>query len=270
MRNKPIIACATHTGLLSTHNEDQYACEDELGLWVIADGMGGHAAGEVASQLAINAVVSSFSSGSLLHEAVADAHPTVLEAINNDPFLRGMGTTVVAAHLRHNHYQIAWVGDSRCYHWSKQNFQRITRDHSYLESLLDNDAVDADTAYNHPERKSLIQAIGVSNDMRPTVSTSDGKLYQGELLLLCSDGLTDEVDDNQIAEILASTCKPQEICDQLINAALRNGGRDNITTIVIKAGNRAPKKPGEDSLSANWLISAGVLITAALLWLAFI
>ena len=269
MRYQPIIAWATHTGLLSTHNEDQYACEDGLGLWVIADGMGGHAAGEVASQLAINAVVSSFRSGSLLDEAVADAHPTVLEAISNDPVLSGMGTTVVAAHLQNTHYQIAWVGDSRCYHWSKLQFRQITRDHSLLESLLDSDEVDADTAYGHPERKSLIQAIGVSPDMCPTVGTSSGDLYHGEFLLLCSDGLTDEVDDSQIADILAATSKPQAICEQLISAALRNGGRDNITTIIIKASGRAPYRPGQDNSLANWLIGAGMLLTAALLWLVF-
>ncbi len=268
MPYRPTSISATHTGLLTTHNEDQYASKQELGLWVIADGMGGHAAGEIASQLAVNAVISSFRSGSLLQEAVADAHPVVMEAMQNNPLLKGMGTTLVAVHLEDTQFQVAWVGDSRCYHWSKQRFRQMTRDHSYLQSLLDSNEVEPDVAYKHPERKSLVQAIGVSDDMHPQVSTTDGTLYRGECLLLCSDGLTDEVDDENIAAIFSASGNPEKICQRLIDAALRNGGRDNITAIIIKAGSKAPYRPGHSRTRFSWLVSgASMLLTAAMLWI---
>jgi len=258
-------ASATHIGLLSSNNEDHYSCDDNAKLWVVADGMGGHAAGEVASKLAIDAVTKSFHNGLGLSKALADAHPVVVTAMQDDPSLAGMGTTLVAAHLKKNQYQIAWVGDSRCYHWSKQTLRQITRDHSYFQALLDSGEVDVDTARQHPEHKSLVQAIGVSLDMKPKVSIADGVLNSNEYLLLCSDGLTDEVDDNQIADIFAKNNNPQEICKQLINAALHNGGRDNITVIIIKSTNIKPEIIHKNSIS-KWLISASLLLSAVLLW----
>ena len=121
---------ASHVGLVSSHNEDRYASDTQLGLWVIADGMGGHVAGEIASQLAIETIVSSFRSGSNLLEAVSAAHPVILEAMQNNTALAGMGTTVVAAQLDGLRYQIAWSGDSRCYLWSDNKLKLLTRDHS--------------------------------------------------------------------------------------------------------------------------------------------
>ncbi len=272
MSYAPTIASATHIGLVSSHNEDQLVCENQLGLWVVADGMGGHAAGEIASQLAVKAMLSSFRSGSQLHEAVADAHPAVLQAIENDPGLAGMGTTMVAACLQGIDYQVAWIGDSRCYHWRHNQLHQITRDHSYLQSLLENDAIEPAVAYRHPERKSLTQAIGVSTDMHPRPGCDSAQLYRDEYLLLCSDGLTDELNDTEIARLMASSEQPDEIVHSLLAAALAHGGRDNISLIVVRAGNTAPLRPvTADDQSApaprrgkTWLAVAMVIAAAVL------
>lgn len=262
IRHAPTAASsATHVGLVSSHNEDRYASDTQLGLWVIADGMGGHVAGEIASQLAIETIVSSFRSGSNLVEAVSDAHPVILEAIQNDVTLAGMGTTAVAVHLDGLRYQVAWSGDSRCYLWSAKNLKQITRDHSYLEFLLSNNDMDAQAAYDHPERKSLTHAIGISNQMSLKIDTVGGHLQSGNYLLLCSDGLTDEVKNDDIAAVFDNTKDLDDICNNLINAALANGGRDNITITVIKAPDTiawlSPRK-------ARWLIAAGLMAAAAL------
>ncbi len=236
MRHAPIDASsATHIGLVSSHNEDCYASDTQLGLWVIADGMGGHVAGEIASQLATDTIVGSFRSGSNLVEAVSDAHPVILEAIQNDAKLAGMGTTVVAVHLDGLRYQVAWSGDSRCYLWSGKKLKQITRDHSYLQFLLSQNDMDAQAAHDHPERKSLTHAIGISHQMRLKVDVVSGHLQAGDCLLLCSDGLTDEVNDDGIAVVLDNAKRLSDICSDLIDAALANGGRDNITATIIKA-----------------------------------
>lgn len=255
---------ATHVGLVSSHNEDRYASDSELGLWVIADGMGGHAAGEVASQLAIDTIVNSFRSGSNLHEAVSDAHPVILEAIQNDTALTGMGTTVVAVHLDGSRYQVAWVGDSRCYLWSGENLKQISRDHSYLEFLLSSKDVDTSAAHNHPERKSLTHAVGVSDQMRPKVDMANGHLQIGDYLLLCSDGLTDEVNDGGIAATFSSSNQPDLICNKLIDAALASGGRDNITVTVIKAPDINASRPNQKAL---WLLATGLIAAVIIIYL---
>lgn len=266
MPHSALAASVTHVGLVSSHNEDHHASDPELGLWVIADGMGGHAAGEVASDLAVKTVLNSFRSGSNLKEAVADAHPVVLEAIAADPALEGMGTTVVAVHLNNRQYQVAWVGDSRCYHWSEEGLRQVTRDHSYLAFLLESGTVDAATAHRHPERKSLTHAIGVNERMRPGVATASGQLRSGECLLLCSDGLSDELDDKAIAAILATGAKAPELCRQLLDAALRQGGRDNITVTIIKGSQ--PENANTLMRKATvWWFGAGLVVAGALIWL---
>jgi len=228
---------ATDTGRRRDHNEDSHYIDPEAGLFVISDGMGGHQAGEVASALAVKTIADAVLAGHSLKKSVALAHDAILNASKKGPGVRGMGATAVALLLKGSLYEIAWVGDSRGYLWdsSKGELRQITRDHSLVQQMLDSGTLKPEEARNHPKGNVVTQALGVINMTELTVDTVTGKLSAGQQLLLCSDGLTGELDDPEIADHLRKKGTIQEIAERLVDSANSRGGKDNITLILVPA-----------------------------------
>ncbi len=232
----------THPGLTRQHNEDNYLINEDAGLWVVADGMGGHACGEVASQIVVDLIDDKVNQGAGLKEAVATAHHIVLIAADQRMGLPGMGSTVVAARFHADHYEIAWVGDSRAYLWDQGKLKQLTRDHSFVQQMVDAGTISKREAAVHPHRNVITQAIGADDLDQLEVGTVHVPMYKGQKLLLCSDGLTDEVRDEAIASILASTENEQDKVNHLLQRALASGGSDNITIILVSAPDSAPER----------------------------
>jgi len=225
----------THVGFHRELNEDTYYGDAGLGLWLVADGMGGHAHGELASALAREAIVREIRRGAELEPAIRTADRSIQQISCQRTDSHPMGTTVVAAVIRDQRFQIAWVGDSRGYLYRAGRLTRLSRDHTYIQALIQQGIISRAQARRHPQRNVVTQALGVTASEQLTVDTLSGEFTPGSQLLLCSDGLTEEVRDAQIAGILANTTwSAQECVDALVAAALDNGGSDNITVVLIR------------------------------------
>ncbi|MBV2208902.1 MAG: protein phosphatase 2C domain-containing protein [Thermomonas sp.] len=225
----------THVGLRRELNEDTYYGDSDLGLWLVADGMGGHEYGEVASALARETVVREISSGSSLSAAIRVADEEIIRHSRHRGDSLPMGTTIVAARITGNRFEIAWVGDSRIYLWHDDTLTQISHDHSYVQELIAQGAISAEQARSHPHRNVVTQALGVTTPDQLNIETRVGELRPGMQLLLCSDGLTEEVDDPHIAQVLSHhECSAQECVDGLVAAALDGGGSDNITVVLVR------------------------------------
>lgn len=225
----------SHVGLRRELNEDTYYGDAELGLWLVADGMGGHEFGEVASALARDTVVREIRSGRPLGEAIRSADEEIIKHTQRRAESLPMGTTVVAVRLNgNNKFELAWVGDSRAYLWNGQ-LRQISSDHSYVQELIDQGAITSEQARTHPHRNVVTQALGVTDPQNLKVETISGELRPGMQLLLCSDGLTEEVDDATIARLLSrNELSAQECVDHLVSAALDGGGSDNVTVLLLR------------------------------------
>lgn len=224
----------THVGLRREHNEDTYYGDSQLGLWLVADGMGGHEFGEVASALARDTIVDQVRDGTPLSEAIRAADQAIIKQSQRRNEALPMGTTVVAARLNGTRFEIAWVGDSRIYLWDGR-LQQLSQDHSYVQELIEQGAITPEQARSHPHRNVITQALGVTDPQALKVEVMRGELKPQMQLLLCSDGLTEEVDDGRIASILSkSELSAQECVDQLVMAALDGGGSDNITVVLLR------------------------------------
>ena len=227
----------THVGLRRDLNEDSYYGDSELGLWLVADGMGGHEYGEVASALARETIVREIRDGTPLEQSIRIADEEIIRVSRRRHDALPMGTTVVAARVRGNRFEVAWVGDSRVYLWRDGKLAQLTQDHSYVQELIGRGAISVEQARSHPHRNVVTQALGVTDPRQLNVETMSGELDAGMQLLLCSDGLTEEVDDARIARALAHTdCSAQECVDELVAAALDGGGSDNITVVLVRQG----------------------------------
>jgi protein phosphatase len=225
----------THAGLRRELNEDTYYADGDLGLWLVADGMGGHEYGEVASALARETIVREVRDGTPLAQAIRIADEEIIGTSRRRNDALPMGTTVVAARVKGDRFEVAWVGDSRIYLWRDGQLMQLSQDHSYVQELIANGALTHEQARNHPHRNVVTQALGVTDPRNLNVETITGELRPGMQLLLCSDGLTEEVDDAAIGRVLArQDCSAQECAETLVAAALDGGGSDNITVLVVR------------------------------------
>jgi protein phosphatase len=225
---------STHVGLRREHNEDTYYADGDLGLWLVADGMGGHENGEVASALARDTLVETIGKGEQLARAITLADEEIIKHSNKRTQALPMGTTIAALRLVNDDYEVAWVGDSRVYLWNGE-LKQISQDHSYVRELIEQGAISPEQARTHPHRNVVTQALGVTDPQSLRVETVTGQLQPGNQLLICSDGLSEEVDDSAIASVLSrSDLSPQECVDHLILAALDGGGSDNVTVIILR------------------------------------
>ena len=219
-------------GLVREHNEDSFLLRTPL--FAVCDGMGGHAAGEVASSIAVKVIgeeAPNTADDVLLGAAIEAANQAVIEAPQKGIGKAGMGSTASAIFIEGNQMAVAHVGDSRIYLLHHGTLVRVTHDHSYVEELVDSGQITADEARNHPSRSVVTRALGSDPEMYAdhfTLEVSDG-----DRIILCSDGLSSMILDDEIESIAVSNITPQNAADSLVSAALTAGGADNITVIVV-------------------------------------
>ena len=223
---------ATHVGKVRSNNEDSLTVIEPQ-TFVVADGMGGASAGEVASQMLVAVVkivlaeVPAPWDEKILARAILVANEKILETAQHNAEYRGMGTTATILSLNGTQAYFAHVGDSRLYLLRSGTLQQLTEDHSYVETLVRRGELTAEAARTHPMKNVLTQAVGAMDDIH--VDAGNFPVQSGDKFLLCTDGLTNMVDDATIAKILQTAENPAE---SLIDAALAAGGRDNVTVIV--------------------------------------
>ena len=224
---------ATHVGKVRKNNEDAIIfIEPET--FVVADGMGGQAAGEIASQILIDTVKNFLPeipeplNEDILQKAILKANAAILREAEKNPQYQGMGTTATILHIYNRRAYFAHVGDSRLYRLRGKNFEQITQDHSYVEELVRAGEITEAQARVHPMKNVLTQAVGVVEEI--SVDTASFPVETGDIFLLCTDGLTNMIDDKTISEILLTSENPAE---DLINAALDNGGIDNVSVMTV-------------------------------------
>jgi serine/threonine protein phosphatase PrpC len=246
------VGSKSDVGRVRENNEDSFRVVPELNLWILSDGMGGVAHGEVASALAIETIAAychqepskaaaSSSIGELsdlsatanhLAEAARAANHKIYESAARNPEQHGMGATVVAAQLEGRRLSVMHVGDSRAYLMRSGTLVPLTEDHSLVAEQVRRGVLTQEEAEHSRLQNVLVRALGVRDDVEP--DASDRELLPGDFLLLCTDGLTRGIPDPEIAQILASSANPQAAVDRLIETALERGGEDNITAIVVR------------------------------------
>ncbi|HEY6808508.1 MAG TPA: Stp1/IreP family PP2C-type Ser/Thr phosphatase [Gemmatimonadales bacterium] len=247
------ITCAgrTDVGIIRSGNEDNYLTIPDRGIFVVADGMGGHAAGEVASEMAVRVIGRELGSlRGLGDEEVAERMRTAIRSANAAIFQRtltehdkrGMGTTVTALVLYESRFLIGQVGDSRAYLLRDGKLTQVTKDHSYVQEQVDAGYLTPEQARTHPYSNVITRCVGANSDVSPDVYV--GTVKPLDLFLLASDGLTGMVEDPQLGEILRAARTPQEQVDDLVAEANRHGGLDNITAILIRIDAVDPPEPG--------------------------
>src|SRR5271170_3125530 len=248
-------AAASHRGRVRTANEDSFGICAEDGLFVVCDGMGGAAAGEIASRVAVDTMIRSVCAPSQrphsrptdpgldaeigmteaparLRDAVADANNLVFAQASNDARLHGMGTTLVALLAQEKKVWVAHVGDSRCYRFRNGTLEQLTRDHSLVDEQVKLGQLTREEAERSPLRNVITRAVGSQRSVSTEIS--EVETMPGDLFLLCSDGLTRELPDGRIETMLKETDDLDAICKHLIDAANDAGGRDNVTCVVVR------------------------------------
>ena len=240
-------AARTDVGIVRSGNEDSYLMSSERGLFVIADGMGGHAAGEVASEMAARIVAEEFrpvrgmTDQEMMAQMVAAiraANGAVFRRTLSEPDKRGMGTTATVMSLLPRRYLIGQVGDSRAYLLRAGVLTQLTKDHSYVQEQVDAGRLTPEDARTHPYANVITRCVGSSEDVVPDLYL--GTLEVHDLVLLASDGLTGMIDDEELREILMSELDLEPKVDTLITSANRRGGLDNITTILVRIEEVSP------------------------------
>ena len=233
----------TDIGRARSQNQDAVFATDEAvgslpNLFVVADGMGGHKAGEYASNQAIALVKREVASDTeselvqIINQGITTANNSIYEEAAQDATKSGMGTTMVVATIFDHHMCVGNVGDSRLYVYREGQLQQITQDHSVVGEMVRKGEMPKEQARNHPKRNLITRAVGAEKEIR--VDFFDETLADGDLVLMCTDGLTSMVEEKQIEEVLASAVSLQEKANRLVELANDNGGRDNITIIIIE------------------------------------
>jgi PPM family protein phosphatase len=237
--------------------------QQSIGVYAIADGMGGHHGGEVASKIAVRTVIRKILEDvtqaddsvpahyhDWLDSAVKLANDIIRNRAQEDEVHKGMGTTLVVAMVVGQKVHIVNIGDSRAYAISAQGIRQITHDHSFVQALLDNGAISKEDAANHPYRNILLQALGTKETVKSDMFHET--LGEGESLLLCSDGLWEMLSETEIARIVHEAKTPDEACQNLIDAANKAGGHDNIAAVVVRLGtNDTSTNPGNTAASTT-------------------
>jgi len=256
------VANISDTGLKRPHNEDSAVTDTALGLAVVADGMGGYKAGEVASaiaaQLILNEVRAGVANGDantkiggaglsratmVIRDAVAKANAEVFRTAQEVPQCQGMGTTVVVVFYHGDKVSIAHVGDSRVYRLRGNEFKQITRDHSLIQELIDRGFFTPEEAAENTPKNLVTRALGIEQSVEVDVQEQD--LQAGEIYLLCSDGLNDMVDDEEIHLTLSKySANLVEAATELVRLANQNGGKDNVSVVLVRPHNPSNGQAG--------------------------
>lgn len=235
------VGSLTDIGKVREINQDSYAVDEGQGLFIVADGMGGHAAGEKASQTAVQIIterlggtVGASTNGQLLdalQTAIQDANREIINASMEDSSMRGMGTTATVLVTKGNQLYVGHVGDSRAYLIRNRRIDQITEDHSIVAQLVRARAITPQEAARHPYRNVITRCLGMQVEVE--ADTQQRELKPGDRLLICSDGLSGLVSDDEMLQMVLSSDDPQKTCQDLVNLALERGGSDNITVVLI-------------------------------------
>ncbi len=262
-------AAKTDTGLVRVHNEDSIAISTDCGFAILADGMGGYNAGEVASGIATSVLKETLEQRlrdqqwdirlnrgkriqQMLIDSIVHTNDSIFEAARNNPQNSGMGTTLVAALFHHDCVTIAHVGDSRAYRLRNGEMVQITHDHSMLQEQIDAGLISEENAQFAQNRNLITRAMGVDYDL--DVEVHEHQTEQGDIYVLCSDGLSDMLSRHQIRDTLtAEIADLDTACDELIREANEHGGRDNISIILISVQSKNTESPGLVGRVMNWL-----------------
>lgn len=264
------IAALTDVGKARDHNEDSVASDAALGLAVLADGMGGYRAGEVASELAVNMLIDEVRNGLaalrpgqvdedtgwsretlLMKSAIEKTNSAIHQKAECQPHWQGMGTTLVASMFYDDRLTVAHVGDSRLYRARGNEFRQLTVDHSLLQELIDKGFYTAEEARHSLNRNLVTRAVGIDSAVTPDVV--EDSVLPGDVYLLCSDGLSDEVEDEEILSALSRhSDDPQKAAETLVQMANEKGGNDNISVIVVRTLRPFPARKSWYSRVLDW------------------
>jgi len=240
------VSCKTDIGKKKANNEDNYYFSEKKGLFIVADGMGGHAGGEVASRMAVELIsgkiegadISGLNASEIIQEAVVSASKKIKDTSMENDELRGMGTTLVLSLCNAGKVYITNVGDARCYSYDGQKFELLSHDHSQIQEYIDMNLINEAQAKVHPMRHVITQAVGYNDELK--VRTVSRDMRAGDYFLLCSDGLNDHFESDEelggvFIKLLAESGGDQDkICSELIDMVNGRGGRDNITILIFK------------------------------------
>ena len=262
-------ASTTDTGRVRAHNEDSIVLSPDFGLAILADGMGGYNAGEVASSIATTVIRETVESQlqspdsewqaqrmkyipQLLSDAVDLANAAILDAASDEPQFTGMGTTLVMALFHHDKVALAHVGDSRAYRFRAGALEQITRDHSLLQEQIDAGLISVEWAQFSQNKNLITRAVGVDNMLEAEVH--EHQIEPGDIYLLCSDGLSDMLAARQIAEILATQGTSLKLAAQtLVARANEHGGRDNISVVLVRVQAFSTEREGLFGRILSWM-----------------
>lgn len=270
LRNSLEMATATHTGMVRSHNEDSVNVEPDIGLAVLADGMGGYNAGEVASGIATALIATETrealtrlnphnvdqQSGEMvafdmLNDVVTKANTSIYQSANSQPQYAGMGTTLVVGLFCDNKVIVAHIGDSRCYRLRDNKLEQITRDHSLLQEQIDSGLLTKEAARRSQNKNLVTRALGIEASVIPEIHVHE--VMPGDLYLMCSDGLNDMVEDEDIELTIGSLSSNLPLAaTQLVQMANDAGGRDNISVVLVKIKKDFPAGTGWVSKVRSW------------------
>jgi serine/threonine protein phosphatase PrpC len=221
----------SHIGCVYTHNEDAIGWSLPHNLWFVADGMGGYSKGELASRIVKQTVLKGMADPDVqLKQLALDSHQAIVDEIAKKTGPAQMGSTLVLLQIKERNCQVTWVGDSRAYVWRKGKLEQINRDHTFIQSLVDEGMLDPKNVFNHPRKNELLQALGMG---APEPEETELRLESYDWLILCSDGLHDVVTQEEITNVLKDCKLPNEATQKLIQASLDRGVDDNVSVIVI-------------------------------------
>jgi len=247
------IGMITDVGKVRTIDEDSILVADlsfginseseKFLLLAVADGMGGHAKGEEASKIALNTLTKTIipelfgdtSFTELLENGIKNANQEILDYTTKNPESSGMGTTTVCALVKGNDIHLVNVGDSRAYVISNDEIRRVTKDHSYVQALIDEGKITEEEAREHPQKNVITKAVGIMESVEP--DTMKLTLDNDESLLLCCDGVIAHLNDEDIHKIICNASNPQNACQQIVDLANERGGTDNISLIILSSNN---------------------------------
>lgn len=235
----------TDTGLSRDNNQDSFFHSDleDFPLFIVADGMGGHNAGKIASNIAVETIKENFIANKnnlntkkniirSIEESVSEANKKIYFKALSTPQCSGMGTTLTMAYIFENKIYISHIGDSRAYYIDDTDIEQVTEDDSLVNELIKNGSITVEEAINHPKKNIITKALGTSIDIEVGIQTIKYKV--GDILIICSDGLTNMVRENTIFDIIQKEEDVKLACERLVEIAKENGGLDNITLIIIK------------------------------------
>ena len=261
------IASVTHPGMVRSHNEDSIAVDKDIGLAVLADGMGGYNAGEVASGIAVAMICSEVKKAlaknkaevlngnaveKLIAEQSARANEAIYEAAQSQPRYSGMGTTLVVAFWHDNQITVGHIGDSRLYRLRGEALDLLTRDHSLLQEQIDSGMISKEQARFSQNKNLVTRAVGIDPEVEAEVHTH--AVEAGDVYLLCSDGLNDMLPDDDIQLTLSSLRANLPLAaEQLVQQANDNGGRDNVSVILVRVAKEFPSRSGWAGKLKAWI-----------------